>query len=224
MKLFFTGVFAVIFCFISHSQNSYALFGGPQATSAKYEVRGNKQETGQKLGGQLGIMGKFPVEGGLYFAPSFNYSHKGYKVNFSERDTLPGIDVVKNNVAIHTMEISPLFHINLSNKPSHFFIQFGPSIDVAVKGIERMTLVDGSTRDQNMPFKSTAYGRITSSAIGRLGIETAQGLLVFAQYTHGLGSLNNADNGPTIRHRIFGISIGKYLRGNPNVLDTSVKE
>jgi hypothetical protein len=35
--------------------------------------------------------------------------------------------------------------------------------------------------------------------------------MLTTQYTHGIGSINNADFGPGIWHRALGISIGKYI-------------
>ena len=34
------------------------------------------------------------------------------------------------------------------------------------------------------------------------------------------GSMNNADHGPIIRHRLFGVSIGAFFGKNPNLIDT----
>ena len=42
--------------------------------------------------------------------------------------------------------------------------------------------------------------------------------------TQKLGSINNADYGPRIRHRVFGVSIGKYFKKKNITLDTHNKE
>jgi len=63
-----------------------------------------------------------------------------------------------------------------------------------------------------MKFSFGDYGRFTSSAIARLGYQMQNGFFFFGHVTYGLGSMNNADNGPKIRHRIFGVSVGKYFK------------
>ena len=63
-----------------------------------------------------------------------------------------------------------------------------------------------------MKFSFGDYGRFTSSAIARLGYQMQNGFFFFGHVTYGLGSMNNADNGPKIRHRIFGVSAGKYFK------------
>jgi hypothetical protein len=65
---------------------------------------------------------------------------------------------------------------------------------------------------RKMKFAFTEYGRFTASANWHLGYETAKGLMVYGWYELGIGSLNNADNGPRILHRIAGVSVGWLLK------------
>jgi hypothetical protein len=44
------------------------------------------------------------------------------------------------------------------------------------------------------------------------GFESEKGYTIFAHYAEGMISLNNADNGPTIKHRIVGLSIGWFFQ------------
>ncbi|MBK5271498.1 MAG: hypothetical protein JJE22_10840 [Bacteroidia bacterium] len=62
-----------------------------------------------------------------------------------------------------------------------------------------------------MKFSYTDYGHFSANMLAQFGYETGSGLILFAQYSFGLASINNADYGPEIRHRIYGISIGKYI-------------
>jgi len=195
------------------SQVRIGVFLGPQATSANYEVMEKEQPTDYKIGGQAGITAKIPVEFQFYFAPSVYYSLKGYKVTLNNPSFPPGEDAQSNNVSIHTIEIAPLFHFDLSKKASHPFIQFGPAIDIAVFGKEEIVLKNGDAVSRDMKFSFGDYGRFTSSAIARLGYQMQNGFFFFGHVTYGLGSMNNADNGPKIRHRVFGVSVGKYLKG-----------
>jgi len=204
-----------LFIIISNTVISQVRIGviiGPQATSANYKIKEEKQPTEYKMGGQAGITAKIPVEFQLYFAPSVYYSLKGYKVTLNNPSFPPGEDAVSNNVSVHTIEIAPLFHFDLSKKASHPFIQFGPAIDIAVFGKEEIVLKNGDAVSRDMKFSFGDYGRFTSSAITRLGYQMQNGFFFFGHVTYGLGSMNNADNGPKIRHRIFGVSVGKYFK------------
>lgn len=222
---------AFVFCLIvlshtiSFSQNSIAVFAGPQMTTAKYKVKEEKQPTDSKIGLQLGATMKIPFDNQLYFGPAIYYSTKGYKVTLNS-PSFPPTEVAKNNeTTIHTIEIAPLLHLDLSKQPSHFFLKFGPAIDFAFSGKEKFDTIGGSKPiERSMNFSYTEYGRYTAQAILQFGYESEKGLMVFAHYAEGLGSLNNADNGPVIKHRIVGLSLGWFFRKNKNVFDTKVKE
>lgn len=213
LNRFFVFLLLIFISENSSSQVRTGVFFGPQATSTNYKVMDEEQPTEYKIGGQAGIIAKIPVEYQLYFAPSVYYSLKGYKVSLNNPSFPPGEDAVSNNVSVHTIEIAPLFHFDLSKKASHTFIQFGPAIDVALFGKEKIVLKNGTEVDRNMKFSFGDYGRFTSSAIARLGYEMQNGFFFFGHATYGLGSMNNADNGPKIRHRVYGVSVGKYFSG-----------
>lgn len=213
-KKFFVSLLIFVISKNVISQVRIGFFIGPQATSANYKVMDEEQPTDYKIGGQAGITAKIPVEFQLYFAPSVHYSLKGYKVTLNNPSFPPGEDAQSNNVSVHTLEIAPLFHFDLSKKATHPFIQFGPAIDIAFFGKEKIVLKNGNKVDRNMKFSFADYGRFTSAVIGRLGYQLPNDFFFFGHITYGLGSMNNADNGPTIRHRIYGISVGKYFKGN----------
>jgi hypothetical protein len=219
-------IVVVAFCFsiviTASAQNLWSVFGGPQSTSARYKVSDKSQDTENKWGFQLGSSLKIPFENQIYFAPHVYYSLKGYVVELKDPANPPGQDAVKNDVSVHTIELAPLLQIDFSKKPSHMFVRFGPSIDIAFKGKEIIDLNNGSRVERDMVFSFSNYGRFTSSAIAHLGYETPKGFYLFGHFAYGLGSMNNADGGPTIRHNIFGISIGKYFGHNPNIIDTRV--
>ena len=70
----------------THAQKPvFGIFAGPQATTAKYSVRGIKQPTETKYGFHLGGVLKVPFENKLYFAPAAFYSLKGYKVKLNQK-------------------------------------------------------------------------------------------------------------------------------------------
>ena len=229
MNRFFARAF--VFCLMifsykaSFSQVSFGVFGGPQMTTAKYKVEEEKQPTEFKPGFQLGATLKVPFDNQLYFGPAVYYSMKGYKVTLNNPSFPPTEVATNNETTIHTIEIAPLLHLDFSKQPSHFFIKFGPAIDFAFSGTEKFDTIGGTASvERDMKFSFTEYGRITAQAILHLGFESNKGYFVFAHYAEGLGGLNNADGGPTIKHRIIGVSFGWFFHRNKNVIDTKVKE
>lgn len=209
-KTFLTAIMAVA-VLVSSAQVQFGLFGGPQRTSSKYTINGKKQSNSPKYGFQLGGTLKVPFENKLYFSPAAFYSLKGYKVKFNQRSYFPDSLAVDNNTIIHTFELAALLQYDFNDRPNHFFVKFGPSIDFQISGKEKFNRSNRTAIDRKMGFSFTQYGRYAASLITQLGYETKDGLLLFAQYTHGIGSMNNADDGPGIWHRVIGISIGKYL-------------
>jgi hypothetical protein len=211
---------AVFAAAISTAQVQVSVFAGPQITTARYKVDDAKQKTEYQIGFQAGAGLKTQFEGRLYFSPSVFYSLKGYKVKFDKYTFPPDPEATDNKVTVHTFEIAPLLQLNFSDAPDHLFIQFGPSVDLQLFGKEKFNLFSGESVNQNLKFGYASYGRYSTSAIFRLGYEKENGFIFFAQYSLGLTSINNADNGPVIRHRTAGISIGKYLNSRKMVLDT----
>lgn len=199
------------------------LFAGPQMTSSKYTVLGAKQPTTWKTGFNAGFMMKVPFDNNLFFAPQAFYSLKGYKVKFNQRAFPPDTLAIDNNTSIHTFELAALLQYDFS-KHAGFFIRFGPSLDFQLFGNEKFHKTDNSTVDQKMKFDFVNYGRYGASMHLHLGYETKDGFVITAQYTHGMGSINNADYGPRIRHRVFGVTIGKYFKKKNMTMDTRNKE
>ncbi len=203
----------LLFCVPAISQVKLGVFAGPQLTTSRYTIKSVKQITDYKVGWEAGVTAKIPFDTRLYFAPALYYSLKGYKVNFNAPSLPPDSNAINNNTQIHTLVAAPLLHFDLTNHPAHFFIQFGPALDFVLAGKEKFDLNSGAHINRSMSFSFTDYGYVTASAVLHFGYETENGLLIFAHYTYGLGNANNADLGPQIQHRDFGISIGKYLYG-----------
>ena len=121
LKIYFI-LFIVSASFHANAQVKIAAFAGPQATSAHYSINGQNQDTKFKMGVMAGLGLKVPFEGRLYFFPAVYYSLKGYKVTLA-LPAYPPTELAKNNnTTIHTMEIAPLFQVDLSKKPDHFFV------------------------------------------------------------------------------------------------------
>ena len=199
-------------CFNCFAQTKFSFFAGPQAVSARYTVKGTKQPNKYKPGVEAGINWKIPFETNLFFAPAIYYSMKGYKVTLNDAAFPPSLFAKNNDVRMHAIDITPMLQYDFGKDPSHFFIKIGPAVDVIFAGKEKFDLSTGETISRKMKFTFGDYGRFTSIIIAHFGYETLAGFIIYAHYSYGLGSLNNADGGPQIKHRAIGISVGKYLR------------
>ena len=222
-----TGILFVlsVFTFICYSQQpKFGVFAGPQATSVKYKINGIKQPAEYKYGFQAGVGMKVPFESNLYFSPAAFYSLKGYKVKFNQPAYPPDLLATDNNTTIHTFELAFLLQYDIGNQPGHFFIKAGPSLDFQLKGNEKFNVSSGGSVNRSMVYSFGEYGHYSASLLMQLGFETRGGFTIFGQYSHGLASINNADGGPQIKHRVYGISIGKYFNNKKVILDTRNKE
>lgn len=201
----------IAFNFFCKGQSQFGIFAGAQTMSAKYTIAGAKQPNSYKYGFQVGAGWKIPFENRLFFSPAAFYSLKGYKVKFNRYAYPPDILATDNNTTIHTFELAFLLQYDLGKQPGHFFIKAGPSLDFQLHGKEKFNLRSGGSVDRNMIYSFEAYGHYAANLLLQFGYETNTGLMIFGQYTRGLASLNNADGGPQIRHRVYGISVGKFL-------------
>ena len=211
MKFISLTVTTLLITLCASSQVQFNIFAGPQATTANYTIGGTKQETEMKIGFQAGIGMKVPFENKLFFAPAAFYSMKGYKVTYNLFNALPDVNAKDNNTSIHTFELAALLQYDFNTNPNHFFIKAGPSLDFQLIGNEKYNLLTSGSVDRKMKFSYGDYGHFSANGLLQLGYEANNGLIIFAQYTHGLASINNSDGGPQIKHRVFGISIGKFL-------------
>ncbi len=224
MKKIYILFVSVFFSFCASSQSEFGVFGGPQATTTSYVAQGVKQENKFKYGFQAGVMMKVPFEGKLFFAPAAFYSLKGYKVTFNRFVYPPGPTAADNNTTFHCFELAALLQYDFGDNPSHLFIKAGPSLDFQLVGKEKFNVIGGGSVDRSIKFGPGEYGRYSANLLAQVGYETASGFMIFAHYSHGAASLSNADGGPAIRHRAFGISFGKFLNRKNLVMDTRNKE
>ncbi|MGQ0738653.1 MAG: porin family protein [Bacteroidota bacterium] len=197
-------------------QTEFGVIAGPQMTSAKYSIldineKKIKQKTEGRFGFQAGGTMRLQFEGKLFFSPAVFYSMKGYKVTLNRVSFPPDSAAVDNDVTLHTFELAPLLQYNFSDNDGHFFIKAGPSIDVQLSGKEKFNTTGGGSVSRNMKFSYADYGRFGANLLLHLGYETSSGFIIFAHYTHGIGSIVNTDEGPLVLHRAAGISIGKYF-------------
>jgi hypothetical protein len=211
-KIIFLSVL-IAFTSVCYGQSRFGIFAGPQTTTAKYTIAKRKQSNNYKYGFQVGAGWKIPFDNKLFFTPAAFYSLKGYKVKFNRYVRPPEIKAIDNNTSIHTFELAFLLQYDLDNQASHFFIKAGPSFDFQLFGKEKFNLKnDGGLVDRSMTYSLyDDYGRYSVNLLLQFGYETGGGITIFGQYSHGLISLNNAEDGPRIHHRVYGISIGKYL-------------
>jgi hypothetical protein len=215
MKFFLLIAATLMFTTQAMAQVQWSVFAGPQLTTASYAIQSVKQKTSYKPGFQLGIGLKVPFEGSLYFAPAAYYSLKGYKVDFTRFVYPPDIKATNNNTSFHTVELAALLQYDFNTQPGHFYIKAGPSLDFQVFGKEKFDTLTGQV-DRSIPFGYDKYGHYSANMLLQLGYELKNGFFLYGQYSHGLANINNNDYGPSIRHRVFGISIGKYICTSKN--------
>jgi hypothetical protein len=215
---FFAFTIAIVFLMsAARAQVQYSIFGGPQATSASYTAQSVKQKTSYKFGGQIGLGMKVPFETRLSFAPALFYSMKGYKAVFNRFVYPPDVTATDNNTTFHNVETAFLLHYDFNSRPSHAFLKLGPTLDFQLFGKEKFNTPTGLV-DRKIPFGYDKYGHFSANMILQLGYEMENGVFFFGSYSHGLANINNADGGPSIRHRVFGISIGKYIAHSRGVM------
>lgn len=212
MKYFFTAALLCCLFLAGNAQIDLFVFGGPQATTARYMIDGVKQETKYKPGGFIGIGSKMRLEGIFSFSPAIFYSYKGYKVDYNRSSPFPQPDALNNNVSLHTIEVAPLLQFDLSRKVNHLFIKVGPSIDINISGNEKLDLNNNTSIDRKMVFDFNSYSYIGASLMGQLGYEVSNKFNIALQYSLGIGSINNNENGPSIKHRAAGVSVGYFFK------------
>jgi len=193
------------------SQVQTFIFAGLQGNNASYKINDVKQNTSFKIGGQAGLGLKVPFDGRLSFVPSVFYSLKGYKVDFNRSSPYPDPTAVLNDVSIHCVELAALLQHDFTNDPGHFFFRIGPTLDFQLFGHEEFKTNTGGTVSRSMEFDFDKYGHYSGNALFHFGYET-ESFFIFGQYTFGLASINNYDEGPRIRHRDVGLSAGFYLK------------
>jgi hypothetical protein len=224
MKFLSLSIIVLLLTVSASSQVQLNVFAGPQATTANYKIGGTKQETEMKIGFHAGIGMKVAFENKLFFAPAAYYSMKGYKVAYNKYNPLPDVNAKDNNTTIHTFETAFLLQYDFNSSPNHFFFKAGPGLDFQLIGNEKFNLLTTGSVDRKMKFSYGDYGHFSANGLLQVGYEAGSGLIIFAQYTHGLASINNSDGGPQIKHRVFGLSIGKFLNRKKIILDTRNKE
>lgn len=217
----------VLFLFATFTlaaQNQVALFAGPQMSSANYTIQKQKQKTDYKYGMHAGVGMKVPFDGFIYFAPAAWYSYKGYDATLSIPNSMPDINAVDNSTRFHSFELAALLQFDLSPNANHFFIKAGPSLDFMLFAKEKFNLSTGGSVSRSMKFGPGEYGRYSANLISQFGYEKDQGFIIYFQYTHSPVNLSNRDYGPNIKHKVFGVTVGTYLKRKKIIIDTRVRE
>ncbi|HUC80684.1 MAG TPA: outer membrane beta-barrel protein [Flavisolibacter sp.] len=212
MKSIIAAASFLLFIFSSFSSNAQVtIFAGPQMTSAQYGIRGANQETSYKTGFMGGVGLKAFLEGPVYFSPMLFFSRKGYDVTFDRPNFPPDSGAVNNSVVVNTIELAPLLQINFSNKESYGFVRFGPSFDFNLSGRETFDSTSGRRISRDMKFSFGDYSYATVSMNVQTGFQHRSGFTAFVFINAALSSLNNADYGPKIFHRVGGVALGWTL-------------
>jgi hypothetical protein len=218
--------FVVLFFSLSgFAQVELGIFAGPHASSARYTVKNVKQSTDFKYGFHIGAECKIPFENQLDFVPAISYKMMGYKVVFNRPSFPPDLLAKDNNTRFHQVDVDLLLQYDFSKKPNHFILRAGPSFNFILSGKEDFNLATGEQVSRSMKLSTIkGYGRYEASVTAQFGFETHNGFTIYGRYLHGLISINNEEDGPSIRNRLIGITIGKFFKSGKNVIDTRNKE
>jgi hypothetical protein len=199
-------------CINAIAQSQLGVLAGVHGSSALYAIKNVKQSTDYKVGFHIGVDYKIPFENRLTFVPALSYSMMGYKVTFNQPSYPPDLLAKDNNTRMHEIDVDPLLQYDLTKKADHFFLRAGPSFNFIISGNENYNLSTGENIDRNMKFSVTSgYGRYLAGIIAQVGYETSRGLTIYGQYMQQLMSMNNELDGPNIRNRMVGITVGKFL-------------
>ena len=199
-------------CINAIAQSQLGVLAGVHGSSALYAIKNVKQPTDFKAGFHVGVDYKIPFENRLTFVAALSYSMMGYKVTFNQPSYPPDLLAKDNDTKMHEIDVDPLLQYDITKKSDHFFFRAGPSFNFIISGQEKFNLSTGETIDRNMKFSVTAgYGRYLAGIIAQVGFETSHGFTVYAQYMQQLMSMNNELDGPNIRNRMVGITVGKFL-------------
>lgn len=208
-------IFSVtFFCSIAtFAQSQVGLFAGVHGSSALYAIKNVKQPTDFKPGVHLGVDCKIPFENRLTFVPALSYNMMGYKVNFNQPSFPPDLLATDNDTRFHEIDVDALLQYDVTKSSNHFFLRAGPSFNFILSGKEKYSLSTGETIDRNMKFSVTnSYGRYLAGIVTELGFETSKGLTIYAHYLQQLISMSNEADGPSIRNRMVGVTVGKFFK------------
>lgn len=212
MKPIFAAIIFHLLIICSYSSTAQVtIFAGPQMTSADYSIREARQETGYKTGFMGGLGIKTLIEGPVYFSPMLFFSRKGYDVTFDRPAFPPDSGAVNNSTTINTIELAPLIQFNFSKKENYLFLRLGPSFDFNLSGSEAFDSTSGKRINRAMKFSFGDYSHATISMNAQSGFQHRSGFTAFVFINVGFSSLNNADFGPKIFHRVGGVAVGWRL-------------
>jgi len=205
---------ATLFCVIAaKAQVEFGIFGGANASTASYSIKGHEQITKYKYGFHLGVGYKIPFDNHLFFSPAIILRTLGYKVAFNQPSFPPDLLASDNNTTFKEADVDILLQYDLSKKSHTFFFKAGPSFNFILFGKEKYNLVTGEYVNRSMKFSViNGYSRYNVSAVVQFGFQTATGFVVYANYMHELLSMDNEEQGPTIQNSLMSITVGKILR------------
>src|SRR5437762_5199325 len=208
-------IFSVTFfyCFVAFAQTEFGVFAGAHASSAIYTVENVKQSTDFKYGFHVGVDYKIPFENKLTFVPALSYKMMGYKVVFDRPSFPPDLLAKDNDTRFHEIDIDLLLQYDLGRFANHFFLRAGPSFNFILSGKEKYNLMTGENVSRNMKFSVlNSYGRYGAAVVAQFGFEMTGGFTFYAHYVQHLISMSNEEDGPSIRNRMVGITIGKFFK------------
>jgi hypothetical protein len=148
-------------------------------------------------------MGRVALEGIIYFAPEVGYSMKGFRVKN------PYNGVSEQEIIVHTIEFLALQEYAINDK---FYVKLGPSISAAFAGRDKQLSSTGLRSNAKLGFSFATWGRFEGAITIATGAHFGNGWIAELRMNRGISNNWDGDNGPNIKSRYYGITLGKYLK------------
>jgi len=211
-KLFVSIVFLIVSRCVCIGQATVSFFAGPQLSTAQYLVQNFRQSTDFKFGFRAGVGMKVNFENNLYFFPALSFSKTGYKATFNRLSFPPDSSAKNNDASISQADVDLHLQYDIGDEPNHIYFKAGPTFNFTITGKEKFRVTTGETVSRTMKFGLyESYSRVMVAFSSMIGYEAESGFYIHLRYDHGLTSMNNADNGPQIYQRVFGVNVGLLL-------------
>lgn len=200
--------FLVLSVLLGKAQTKTAIRGGVNYNTGRVYYDTEKQPTGYKAGGNLGVQLDAPFDEGLHFTPYIGYNLKGFTTSPKTGS------ITKIDNTIHYIDVVPKLSYYFSNdKDASFVIGAGISLGTAIAGTEKITK-DGVTTKQKMNFDiSKDYGFFDFGFIPSIGYTTKK-FFIETAFQLGLTSINNNEEKDlkNIRNRTLSLNFGYFFK------------
>lgn len=176
---------------------------GVQATKAQYFDSVTKKPTTFQQGARIAFLGKINLEGKLSFAPEIAISSKGFKV------ANPVIGKKEQTITAYSVDVILMQEYAFTKQ---FYAKIGPSFTGIINGKQVDVSTSGTVTSKKLPMNFGEWSRFDAEINVALGINLPKNFLVELRAAKSLSNAWNGDDNKNVKHIIYGLSVGKYLR------------